>query len=93
MPYEGETRTQNGREEIYFQGEWQPVKQPTQKETKEYPIDVEIKIGEAKYDGKARTDVFKWKDKNGNPRERKGFAVKLNKEQTAYGGGNIFLRI
>ena len=96
MPYEGEIRNQNGRQEVYFSGEWQPVKQPKQKEEKQYPIDVEVKIGEATYRGKARTDTFTWetgKDGNKKTHERKGFAIKLDKGQTAYGGGNVFLRI
>lgn len=93
MPYEGEIRNNNGRQEVYFLGEWCPVKQPKQKEVKEYPIEMDLKIGEATYTGKARTSIFKWNDKKGNPRERKGFAVKLDGGQTAYGGGTIYLRI
>jgi hypothetical protein len=98
MPYEGEERTQDGRQEVYFEGEWHPVKQRKQTTEKEYPIDVELKIGSNTYRGKARTEKFKWETENKKKgtkteHERKGFAVKLNEGQTAYGGGNIFLRI
>ena len=56
MPTEGEIREQNGRQEVYFEGEWHPVKQPKQTSEKEYPLDVELKIGNNTYRGKARTE-------------------------------------
>ena len=58
MPNDGEIREQNGRQEVYFIGQWHPVKQPKQTNEKEYPIDVELKIGNNTYRGKARTETF-----------------------------------
>ena len=53
---------------------------------------VEIKIGNQSLKGHGRADIHKWEDKHGNQRERKGYSIKLDPEQPAYGGGNIFIR-
>ena len=92
MPEEMETREVDGKEEIYFGGEWQPVKEQKQKTKKEYPISVEVKIGNKSLKAKGRANIFKWKDKRGKEHDRKAYAIKIDEGQPAYGGGNIFVR-
>jgi len=93
MPDELDAREVDDKKEIYFKGEWRPVKEQSQKQKKEYPLPVEVKIGNKSLKGHGRADEFKWKDKQGNERIRRGYAIKIDAGQPAYGGGNIFVRV
>jgi len=70
MPDELDAREVDDKKEIYFKGEWRPVKEQSQKQKKEYPLPVEVKIGNKSLKGHGRADEFKWKDKQGNERIR-----------------------
>ena len=87
QPKELETKTENGIEYIYLNGEWKEKKLPhPKKATKEKDIPIKILIGDAvEITGKARLDT----SKNG----RKYYGYKLDDNQPVYGGGNIFIRV
>ena len=80
MPDEIETREVDGKEEVCFKGEWLPMKKPKPKQKKEYPLSVEVKIGNRSLKGHGRADEFKWKDKQGNERIRRGYAIKIDQQ-------------
>jgi hypothetical protein len=87
IPKELETKTENGIEYIYLNGEWEEKRLPKPKKAKkEGNTPIKIKIGDAvEITGKARIETFK----NG----RKCYCYKIDDKQPVYGGGNIFIRV
>ena len=86
---EGETRIVNGRTQQYFGGKWifvdKGAKEKPKTEKLSKPINATLTIGKLKIDCKATPAKFPKSD-------RRGYCLKIEKGQTAYGGGNIFVR-
>ena len=90
-PQEGEMRTNNGKEEICFGGEWMPLqREPTEKKSKSEvvgePIESELKIGGLTL--RCRATPLRYPNK-----KRKGYGLKILDDQPVYGGGNLFIRM
>lgn len=86
-PKELQTKTENGKEYIFLNGDWEEKRLPKPKKAKkEGNTPIKIQIGDAvEITGKARIETFK----NG----RKCFCYKIDDNQSVYGGGNIFIRV
>lgn len=87
IPKELQTKTENGIEYIFLNGEWVEKRLPKPKKAKkEGNTPIKIQIGDAvEIKGKARIETFK----NG----RKCYCYKIDDNQPVYGGGNIFIRV